>query len=89
MFGFIKKWFFTGLTFLLTFMGINSLSCISMNNEECKVRPQKVLLIVNLCFFFSVLKQVNADVVVTISMIHKQTSVFLMLLKISMLKCLI
>ena len=70
-------------------MGINSLSCISMNNEECKVRPQKVLLIVNLCFFFSVLKQVNADVVVTISMIHKQTSVFLMLLKISMLKCLI
>ena len=30
MFGFIKKCFFTGLTFL------------SMNNQECKVRPQIV-----------------------------------------------
>ena len=45
MFGFIKKCFFTGLIFLSTLTGVNSLntiplSCISMNNQECKVRPQ-------------------------------------------------
>ena len=32
--------FVTGLVFLSTLTGINSLSCISMNNQECKVRPQ-------------------------------------------------
>ena len=36
MFGFIKK---AGLAFLLSFTSVNSLSCISMNNQECKVRP--------------------------------------------------
>ena len=40
MFGFIKKCFFTGLAFLSTSTSINLLSCISMNNQECKVRPQ-------------------------------------------------
>ena len=39
MFGFIKKAFFAGLAFLLSFTSVNSLSCISMNNQECKVRP--------------------------------------------------
>ena len=38
-FGFIKKCFLTGLTFLSTLTSINLLSCISMNNQECKVRP--------------------------------------------------
>ena len=47
MFGFIKWCFFTGLAFLLTSTRINllsaaPLSCISMNNQECKVRPQIV-----------------------------------------------
>ena len=32
--------FFTGLTFLSTLTSVNLLSCISMNNEECKGRPQ-------------------------------------------------
>ena len=26
----------------MTLIGVNSLSCISMNNQECKVRPQIV-----------------------------------------------
>ena len=56
------------------------LRCISMNNQECKVRPQ----IVNVngndpVFFLLVLKQVNAVVVATISIIHVQNCVFLML----------
>ena len=51
-----------------------------MNNQECKVRPQ----IVNVngndpVFFLLVLKQVNAVVVATISIIHRQNCVFLML----------
>ena len=40
MFGFIKKAFFAGLTVISTLFGTNSLSCISMNNQECKVRPE-------------------------------------------------
>ena len=34
--------FFTGLAFLSTLTSVNMLSCISMNNHECKVRPQIV-----------------------------------------------
>ena len=34
--------FFTGLTILSSFTSVNSLSCISMNNQECKTRPQVV-----------------------------------------------
>ena len=44
MFTFIKIEFFTGLTILSILMGVNSLSatllsCISMTNKECEVRP--------------------------------------------------
>ena len=42
MFRLIKKSFFTGLTFLLTLTSVNTLSSISMNNQEYKVRPQIV-----------------------------------------------
>ena len=42
MFGFVKKCFFTGLVLLWTLSKVNTLSCISMNNQECKVRPQIV-----------------------------------------------
>ena len=42
MFGFVKKVFFVGLTILSSFISVNSLSCISMNNQECKTRPQVV-----------------------------------------------
>ena len=42
MLGFIKRYFFTGLAFLSTLTSVNLLSCISRNNQECKVRPQIV-----------------------------------------------
>ena len=42
IFGFVKKVFFVGLTILSGFTSVNSLSCISMNNQECKTRPQVV-----------------------------------------------
>ena len=40
IFGFVKKVFFTGLTTLSDFINANSLSCILMNNQECKTRTQ-------------------------------------------------
>ena len=42
IFGFVKKVFFIGLTILSSFTNANSSSCISMNNQECKTRPQVV-----------------------------------------------
>ena len=42
MFEFIKKALFTGATILSTLIGVNSLRCISMANQECKVRLQIV-----------------------------------------------
>ena len=47
MFRFVKKAFFIGLTILSDFRNVNSLnaiplSCFSMNNQACKVRPQVV-----------------------------------------------
>ena len=53
-----------------------------MNNQECKVRTQIVNLNgTNLYFFLLVLKQVNAVVVATKSIIHIQNCVLMMLLK--------
>ena len=72
MFRFIKKIFLTVLSC------VNPLSI--MNDQECKVKPE----IINdnsdeLVFILLVLKQVNEVVVVTISMIHFQKCVLLML----------
>ena len=40
VFGFVKKVFFIGLTILSNFTNASSLSCISMNNQACKARPE-------------------------------------------------
>ena len=37
MFGFVKKIFFVGLTILSSFTNVNSLSCISVNNQEYRI----------------------------------------------------
>ena len=44
MFGFIKKVFFTGLNILssVNLLTATPLRWISMNNQECKVRPETV-----------------------------------------------
>ena len=47
IFGFAKTVFFIGLTILPDVTNANSLnviprSCISMNNQECKTRPQVI-----------------------------------------------
>ena len=43
MFGFIKKYLFTGMMFFgYNLSSVNPLKSISMNNQECKVRPEIV-----------------------------------------------
>ena len=39
MFVFINKVFYIGSIFLSSLVGATPLSCISMNNQACKVRP--------------------------------------------------
>ena len=80
IFGFVKKVFFVGLAVLSGFTNGNSLSCISMNNQEYKTRPQ----VVNVngdepVFFHLILKQLNVVVVVIKLTIRIQKFLFLML----------
>ena len=43
MFGFIKKVFIAAVTFLVpNVLSVNSLECISINNQECKARPKMI-----------------------------------------------
>ena len=80
MFGFIKKIFSAALLFLSSLVSTTPLSCISMINQACKVRPEIINLNSNEPYFiFLVLKQLNVVAAVTISMIHMQKCVFLML----------
>ena len=41
MFGFIKKLFMIAMTFFsFNVLSVNSLECVSMNNQECKIRSE-------------------------------------------------
>ena len=43
MFGLIKNVFFTAITFLsFNVLSVNSLECVSMKNQECKVREEVI-----------------------------------------------
>ena len=53
MFELVKKAFFAGLTILASFTSVNALSCISMNQQEYKVKPQIVNVNINEPVFFS------------------------------------
>ena len=52
MLEFVKTCFFTGLMLLSSFTSVNSMSCVSMTNQECKVRPQIVNVNSNEPVFF-------------------------------------
>ena len=41
MLAFIKKVFYIGSLFLSSLVSTTSLNCISMKNQECKVRPER------------------------------------------------
>ena len=45
MFGFINKVFFTAITFFsYNLLNVNFLECVSMNNQECKIRTEIINL---------------------------------------------
>ena len=92
MFQFIKKCFFIGSLFLSSFVSTTALSCISMNNQACKARPEIInvnsnnpvfypfsIKVIILYFTLLVSKQVNVVAIVIILMIHMRKYVFLML----------
>ena len=52
IFRFVKKVFFAGLTILSNFTNADSLSCFSMNNQECKTRLQVINVKTNNPIFY-------------------------------------
>ena len=43
MFGFIRQVFVVAMTFFsCSVLNVNSLECVSMNNQECKIRSEKI-----------------------------------------------
>ena len=58
MFQYEKETFILAMMFFsCNLPSVNSLSCISMNNQECKTRPKLLMLMeMKLCFFYIVLK---------------------------------
>ena len=88
VFGFIKKVFVVAMSFFTC----NVLKSVSMNNPECKIRPQIININSDNPIFYPYSIEMNKCtelVVVIISMVHTQNYVFLMLLKTLMSKCLI
>ena len=60
MFGFIKKVFFTAMTFFsFNVLSVNSLECISMKNQECKVRNEIININTNNLVFYPFSVKVN------------------------------
>ena len=77
---FVKKMFFIGLTILSNFTKVSSLTCISMNNQPCKARPQIVNVNSNNPIFYPFsIKKVNVVAIVIILMTHMREFVFLIL----------
>ena len=58
MFGFIKKYFFTAMTFF-NLLNVNSLECVSMNNQECKIRTEIINLNTNGPMFYPCSIKIN------------------------------
>ena len=76
MFSFVKKVFFLGLTVLSSSI-TGALGCISMNNQECKVKPKIVdVSSNNHIFYLLVLKLIGAVVIVIVLIILMQRFVF-------------
>ena len=53
IFGFIKKCFFIAMTFFnFNLSNVNSLKCVSMNNQECKIRSEIINVNTNELMFY-------------------------------------
>ena len=58
MFGFIKKCFFTAMTFF-NLSNVNSLECVSMNNQERQIRTEIINLNTNEPMFYPYSIEIN------------------------------
>ena len=58
MFGFIKKCFFTAIAFF-NLLNVNSLECVSMNNQECKIRTEIINLNTDEAMFYPYSFKIN------------------------------
>ena len=52
IFRFVKKIFLIGRTIVSDFTNANSLNCISMKNQECKIKPQILNVNINNPIFY-------------------------------------
>ena len=60
MFRFIKKVFFTAITFFsYNVLNVNFLECVSMNNQECKIRPEIININTNEPLFYPYRIKIN------------------------------
>ena len=60
MFGFIKKVFFTAMTYFnFSGLSVNSLECVSMNNQECKISSEIININTNEPLFYSYSIKIN------------------------------
>ena len=74
--------FFTAMKFFgCNILNVNPLKCVSMNNQECKIRPQKININSNKPLFYTYSIKINVVADAIISMIRMQNYVFLILLK--------
>ena len=81
MLAFIKKIFYIRSLFSSSLVITTSLNCISMKNEECKIRPKIINVNSNNPIFYPFSIKINVVVIVIILIIHTQKFVFLMLQK--------
>ena len=82
--------FFTAMTiFGCSVLSVNSLECVSMNNQKCKIRPEMINVNSNELSFYPYSIKINIVAVVIVLMIHVQNYVFLMLSKTQISKYLI
>ena len=77
MFRFVKQIFVSTIMIFGSLSSVNSLECVSLKNQECKIRPEIVDVSGNIpIFYLLVLRQINVVVIVIILMIHMQEFVF-------------
>ena len=74
IFSFVKKVFFLGITVLSNIT--NAIDCISMKNQECKVRLEIVYIISNNPIFYPFSVKINVVAIVKMLMIHMQELMF-------------
>ena len=60
MFGLIKKAFISAMTFFdFNLSNVNSLECVSMNNQECKIRSETINFNTNESVFYPYTIKIN------------------------------